>query len=231
MIEWMRKHMGWLMWIIVVLVTIAFVFTFGNYPTAFGGKAVAKVGNSVITSEELNQAYRNLYENYKGLLKDKFNDTVAKSLRKQALQELIVNQLLVAEAKRIGLKVSDKELQTEILQMPAFNRNGKFDKQVYDRVLDRINMTPAQFEASQREFLLRQKLESLVKAGVVVEEPELKAAYAARNPKAKPGDFAKNKDTFGQMYLAEKQRDALTALIRNIETKISVTVEDKALTS
>ena len=44
-------------------------------------------------------------------------------------------------------------------------------------------------------------------------------------------DFEKNKESFRQMYLAEKQRDALTAFIRNIQTRIPVKIEDKALAS
>ncbi|MGE5173678.1 MAG: SurA N-terminal domain-containing protein [Betaproteobacteria bacterium] len=230
MIEWMRKHMVWMMWIIVGLITVTFLF-FGIYPSSQGGRAVAKVGGYVITSDDVNRVYRNLYDSYRELLKDQFNESFAKNLRNQALQELIVNRLLVAEAERIGLRVSDEELQAAIMKMPAFSRDGRFDKQSYERILDRINMKPAAFEASQREFLLRQKLEQLVKDGVTVEDAEFQAAYQRKNPNAKPGDFEKNKESFRQAYLAEKQRDALTALLRNIESRIPVKIQDKALAS
>ena len=230
MIEWIRKHMGWMMWIIVGLVTVTFLF-FGIYPSSDMGRSMAKVGDYVISADEFNQAYRNLYENYKGMLKDQMNDAIAKNLRQQALQELIANRLMIEEAKRIGLQVSDAELQSEIMKMPAFARDGKFDKQIYDRILDRINMTPAKFEASQREFLLRQKLEQLVKDSVVAGDTEIRTAYEKRNPKAKPGEYEKSRDTFRQMYLAEKQRDAMTALLRNIQEKIPVTINSKAMAS
>ena len=91
MIEWIRKHMGWMMWIIVGLVTVTFLF-FGIYPSSDAGRSMAKVGGYVISTEEFNQAYRNLYENYRNMLKDQVSDTVTKSLRQQALQELIVNR-------------------------------------------------------------------------------------------------------------------------------------------
>lgn len=226
MIEWIRKHMGWMMWIIVGLVTITFLF-FGIYPSSQTGRTMAKVGDYVITSEEVNQAYRNLYDSYRELLKDKFNETVEKSLRQQALQELIVNRLLLDEAGRLGLTVSDEELQSAIIKMPAFSRNGKFDKQVYDGVLNRINMAPAIFEAKQREFLMREKVERLVRDSVAVDDAELRAAYQERNSKAKPGDFEKNKEGFRQTLLAEKQRDAMNALVRNIQTRTPVTIDKK----
>ena len=228
MLEQIRKHMGWMMWVIIGLITVTFLF-FGIYPSSGGGERAAKVGNTVITMEEVNRAYRNLSDNYKDLLKDKFNDTIAKSLRSQALQELIVNRLMIDEAERIGLRVSDQELQAAIMRMPAFSVDGKFDKRAYDRILDRINMTPAAFEASQREFLLRQKMENLIRDGVTVTDAELAAAYKQSNPKAKPGDFEKNRETFRQTYLAGKQRDTLTAALREIEKRIPVKIEQKSL--
>jgi len=215
MIEWIRKHMGWMMWIIVGLVTVTFLF-FGIYPSEQSGRAVARVGGHVITGDDLNRVYRNLYDNYKELLKDQFNESFAKGLRSQALQELIVNRLLISEAEHQGLRVSDEELQTAIMKMPSFSQNGKFDKQTYDRVLDRINMSPSAFEANQREFLLRQKLERLVRDSVAVDETELRAAYVRKNPKANPGDFEKNRVSLRQSYLEEKQRDARTAFCTKI---------------
>jgi peptidyl-prolyl cis-trans isomerase D len=230
MIEWIRKHMGWMMWIIVGLVTVTFLF-FGIYPSSVGGKAVAKVGGTVITNDDVTRVYRNLYDTYKDVLKDKFTPTVEKSLRNQALQELIVNRLFIEEAEDMGLQVSDQELQDTIMKMPEFSQNGRFDKQAYNRILDRVNMSPAEFEANQREFLLRQKLERLVKDSVSVEDDELSAVYMQRNPKAKPGDFEKNKSVFKQTYLAEKQRDALTVFLRNAEERIPVKIEDKTFAS
>jgi len=224
----MHKHMKWIMWAIVVLITVTFLF-FGIYPSDIGGKAVAKVGGDVISSDEYNRVYQNLYQNYRDLLKDQMNDTFAKSLKSQALQELIVSRLFVQEAERIGLRVSDEELQASIMKMPSFSQGGKFNRIAYENILERINMTPAVFEASQRELLLRQKLERLVRDGVVVTESELAAAYRQKNPKAKPGEYEKNRESFGQTYLAEKQRDALTAYVRGIQGRTEIKIDEKSI--
>ena len=220
--------MNWIMWAIVVLITVTFLF-FGIYPSDIGGRSVAKVGGDVITADEFNRVYRNLYDNYKQLFKDQFNESYAKSLKSQALQELVVGRLLVQEADRVGLRISDEELQAVIMKMPSFAREGKFDRKIYDRILDQINMKPAAFEASQREFMLRQKLEQLVKDGVVVTDAELAAAYKQKNPKAKPGEFEKNREVFKQTLLAEKQRDAITAYVRGIQSRTNVTIDDKVI--
>jgi len=228
MLESMRKHMTWMMWVIVGLITVTFLF-FGIYPSDIGGRSVAKVGDDVITADEFNRVYRNMTDQYRELLKDQFNDSIAKGLKAQALQELVVGRLFIQEAQRIGLTVSDAELQAAILNMPSFAQNGRFDRKTYERILDRINMSPAAFEASQRDFLLRQKLERLVRDGVMVTEPELATEYKKRNPKATPAEFAKKKEEFRQSYLAEKQREALTGFIRGSQSRSKVVIDEKAM--
>ncbi len=228
MLESIHKHMSWIMWAIVVLITVTFLF-FGIYPSDIGRRSVAKIGKDVITADEYNRVYRKLYDDYREMLKDQVNESMVKNLKLQALQELVVGKLLVQEAERIGLRISDTELQAVIMQMPSFAVDGKFDKKTYDRILDQINMKPAAFEASQREFLLRQKLEQLVRDGIMVNEAELAAAYQHRMPSAKPGEFEKNKESFKQTLLAEKRRDALMAYVRGIQNRTTVSIDEKAI--
>jgi peptidyl-prolyl cis-trans isomerase D len=230
MLQSMHKHMKWIMWAIVVLVTVTFMF-FGIYPSTVSGRTVAKVDGYAISSDDLNRVYRNMEETYRQILKDQFNENFAKTLRGQALRELVQNRLLVQEADRAGLRVTDEELQAYIMQIPAFVSRGKFDRRAYEGALQNINMTPAQFEANQREFLLRQKLERLVEDGVAVTDAELSAAYASKNPKAKPGDFEKNKDSFRQTFLQEKQKAALDAFVKGLGSKATITIDDKAFAS
>jgi hypothetical protein len=76
-----ETYMGWMMglssgWI--------------RSPSCFSGsirQQMAAGGSgrqNVITSDELNRVYRNMYDNYKELLKDQMDETFAKSLRNQA---------------------------------------------------------------------------------------------------------------------------------------------------
>jgi peptidyl-prolyl cis-trans isomerase D len=231
MLEQMHKHMKWIMWAIVVLITVTFLF-FGIYPSTSSGRTVAKVDGYVIGSDDVNRVYLNMAENYRKILKDQFNENFSQLLRKQALQELIQNRLLVQEAERQGLKVSDEELQSYLMQIPAFiNQAGKFDHQAYEYALRNINMTPAVFEANQREYLLRQKLERLVEDGVAVIDAELPAAYAAKNPKAKKGEFEKSRESFKQTLLAEKRREALNAYVKGLMSKATIRINEQAMPS
>jgi peptidyl-prolyl cis-trans isomerase D len=228
MLEQMRKHMNWIMWIILVLVIISFLF-FGIYPASDGRGEAAVVNGDVISATELNRAYQNMYETYRQIFKDQFNDAMVKTLRQQALRELVQNRLLVQEAEKIGLRVSDEELQAAIMRTPAFQSGGKFDKVAYDRYLDYINVKHGAFEETQRQYMLRQKIERVIEDGVDATDEELRAAYASRNPKAKAGDFEKNRDSFRQSYLTEKKRDAVNAYVQNLFKKGTITMNKAEL--
>jgi peptidyl-prolyl cis-trans isomerase D len=223
MLEQMRKHMNWIMWIILILVIVTFLF-FGIYPSDRGRGEAATVNGEVITAGDLDRAYRNMYETYRQIFKDQFTDAMARTLRQQALRDLVQSRLLVQEASRIGLQVSDEEVRAAIMRTPAFAPGGRFDKAAYERYLDYINVKPSAFEETQREFMLKQKIERVIEDGVDVTEDELKAAYAARNAKAKSGDLDKDRESFRQNYLAEKKRDAVNAYAQALFKKGKITM-------
>jgi peptidyl-prolyl cis-trans isomerase D len=216
------------MWAIVILITVTFLF-FGIYPSSVSGSMVANVNGDIITGEELNRVYRNLHDTYKQIFKDQFNEAMTKTLRTQALRELVQGRLLVQEAGRMGLKISDDELRGAIMKIPAFSPQGKFDQRIYEYYLQRENITPAVFETEQREFMLRKKLENLIGDSVEVTDAELAAAYASSNPKAKAGDFEKNQGSFRKAQLQKKRSEALDAFVRGLESKGKVVLNDKAL--
>ena len=223
-----HKHMSWMMWAIIILITVSFLF-FGIYPSNVTGNMVASVNGDVITGEKLNRVYRNLYDTYRQIFKDQFNEAMTKMLRTQALRQLVEDRLLIQEAGRMGLKISDDELRGAILKIPAFSPQGKFDQRTYEYYLQRENITPAVFETEQREYMLRKKLENLVEDSVDVSDAELAEAYAASNPKAKAGDFEKNKESFRKSQLQKKRSEAREAFVRGLENKGKVVLNEKAL--
>jgi peptidyl-prolyl cis-trans isomerase D len=230
MLEQMRKHMSWIMWIILILVIVSFLF-FGIYPSGEGRGAAATVNGEVVTAGELNRAYRNMYETYRQIFKDQFNNSMAKGLRQQALRDLVQARLLVQEAKRIGLRVTDEEVQAAIMRTPSFSNQGKFDKTAYGRYLDYVNVKPSVFEETQRDYMLKQKIERIIEEGVDVPEEELKATYEARNPTAKAKDLEKNRERFRLTLLSEKKRSAVDAYAQALYKKGKVTMNQAEVDS
>ena len=72
---------------------------------------------------------------------------------------------MVAEARRQGLTVNDVEMRERILNMPAFQENGRFvGEQRYRQALQFNNppFTTTEFEDNLRQALLIEKLRGLV---------------------------------------------------------------------
>ena len=226
MLEQMRKHMNWILWATLGLIIVTFLF-FGIYPTSTSDRVAAKVNDDIITFDEWNRLSQNLADTYRQIFRDQFNEDMRKMLRQQAIQELIQNRLLSQEAERMGIRVSDKELQRSILEIPAFNANGRFDKRAYEYYLNRFNLTPATFESSQRDMLRRQRLVRMIEDSVDVTDAEVVEAMAAARPKVKAQDLAQERKAMRQQLLTQKRQEAVNVLLSNLRRKALIRVDER----
>ncbi len=106
----------------------------------------------------------------------------------QALDTLVTERVLLAEADRLGLKPNDRQLAEWIRdQIPALFPGGKFDAAQYAAMVQqRFNMTVPAFEHRLMvDLTVQGRLQSMVTDSVVVTEPELKRAFAEQNEKAR----------------------------------------------
>jgi len=177
MLRFMRQQAGnWLIKVLLGAIVIVFIFWgVGSFRAQRGGR-VALVNGDQITLDEYREVYNNLLEQLRKRFGNNLNDDMIKMLqvKKQALNQLIDNKLLVQEAQRLKFRVSDKELADAIMQFGAFQRAGVFDNRLYQNVLDRLRMTPEEFEVSQRDAMLIERLKVLITSGVKVSNQEVK---------------------------------------------------------
>ena len=180
MLRLMRKHAGnWLIKILLGAIVIVFIFWgVGSFRAERGGR-VALVNGDQITLDEYRSTYNDLIEQLRSRFGNKLNDKLIETLqvKKQALNRLINNRLLIQEAQKLKFRVSKKELANAIVHIPAFQRSGVFDKYLYKNVLDRLRMTPESFEASQKDEMLINKLKTLVTSSAKVSEQEVRNWY------------------------------------------------------
>lgn len=168
MISWMQKHKKWLV-ITIWISTIAFVGAgfvgWGAYQYGSSAGAVAKVGYIKVTAKELSQRYSNLYSYYNNLFKGNFDQKRAKELglEKEALNSLIREALYMNLAKDLGIKVLEEEVAKTIFNMKEFQKDGKFDKNLYIEVLKRAGMKPKDFEKAIEKEILLTKLQNVLK--------------------------------------------------------------------
>jgi peptidyl-prolyl cis-trans isomerase D len=179
MLSYMRKNAGsWLIKVLLFGVALSFVIGFGILPTLQDeeeGTIVAQVGERRITRAEWNQAYDNLLSVYRQAYKDRFSEAMVEQLRlrETALDNLINTVIQLQEARRLGLTVSDEGLRDRIRSLPYFQRDGSFAKDLYLRLLQLNRMTPAEFESRQRDEMLVEAFQQLVRGTVKVTDQEL----------------------------------------------------------
>jgi peptidyl-prolyl cis-trans isomerase D len=100
-------------------------------------------------------------------------------LGEQALSQLVDRELVVQEARRRGLVITDDELARSVQAIPAFQEGGAFKFELYEASAKQNFGSPAKFEAWYRDQLLYGKMLAAVEETVKVSEGEAKAAWQA----------------------------------------------------
>lgn len=108
------------------------------------------------------------------------NQAEAMGLKAMVLDQLVTERLLAAEARRRGLAVDDQALQAQLMSIEAFQVDGRFDVDRYERLLRGNGTNPVAFESDVRRQLLADQLGTLVR-GIGPSEAELKARWLEEN--------------------------------------------------
>jgi peptidyl-prolyl cis-trans isomerase D len=180
MLSLMRQKAGsWVIKAILFAIVVVFVFWgVGSFDDRGGGN-VATVNGETISFDEFNQSYNMLLDQYMRTFGNNLTDEMLKALniKRQALDRIIDQRLLMEEARRLGLRISDEELVAAIQAIPAFQNNGAFDPVRYEALLASNRLTPEMFEMNHRETMLIEKLQNILSSSVKVADPEAKEWY------------------------------------------------------
>jgi peptidyl-prolyl cis-trans isomerase D len=194
MLDTMRRHKGWLKW---TLALVCFAFVIFLVPDLYRGlgagpalsNAVATVNGTPITAGEYQRVLTAQMQRFRGS-----GGTMSESMLKQlgidrqVLQGLIDDRAISAEARRLGLTVTDSELREFILSMPALQENGQFMGYDRYRALLRSQRPPLsvdEFEEAVRRELLGTKLQDAVTGWMTLGDAEVDEEYRRRNEKVK----------------------------------------------
>ncbi|HEX6201611.1 MAG TPA: peptidyl-prolyl cis-trans isomerase [Thermoanaerobaculia bacterium] len=215
------KYLSWVLWIVIAAFIAALFFDFGALGgmTGTGGAAAAHVAGEPISYDELRDQHRQLDQRYREMFGQQWSSELAEQigLERQAVEMLVNRKVLLHEAGRLGLSVSDQELAEAIRDVPAFREDGRFiGSQRYAEVLRANGYTPDRFEGELREDLLLQKMQQVLAQNVFVsdaaveralrEESERAAIAYVQLPAAQLGDVTASREEL-ERYLAEHQED------------------------
>ena len=186
MLQLMRKHAkSWLIKIILGIIIIVFIFYFGSIRGKRQAESIAIIDNQSISYDNFRDEYQGLINLYRQRFGNNLTDDVLKklNLKQQALDNLINRAITIRKADELKLSVDDSEIRDYIRSHPAFQKNGAFDDQIYQRTLRHYKMSPEDFETSQKMALKIAKLEGLITKSVKVSEEEIYDIYRIQNEK------------------------------------------------
>jgi peptidyl-prolyl cis-trans isomerase D len=191
-----KKTMQFILWILIAAFVIGFLFLAGGrwLIKEDTRNLVATVGDEKITYSDFSKVYQPASDRLYGSKTTEPTQEEIANLKKQVLNRLIDNVILEKTAAKLGITVSLEEIAASIQRQNYFlDENGKFDKNRYYQVLQSNQLTPEEFEASERNQILQQKIHSVLNDGILFTNQDvdnyknllsrdLKAVFVVMNP-------------------------------------------------
>jgi peptidyl-prolyl cis-trans isomerase D len=164
---------GWIAKIFLVVLMLSFaVWGIADVFRGFGASTVASVGGTDISANDFRARYLEQVQQIgrqtgRGLSPEQAR---AIGLDRQVLNQMIADATLEAEAKRLGLAVSDQQLAEAVAANPAYRRPGAsaFDPAYFAQLLRSNSLTEGRFMHMERARMLRDQMIQSLGTGLAV---------------------------------------------------------------
>jgi peptidyl-prolyl cis-trans isomerase D len=213
----MRGYFRGLKFVLLVVI-VAFIatslFFYGSGPMRGDGArsaAPTTVNGEEIPPARFQRMQRSYLEYYRRAYRQDITPEMAErmGLTQQVVSDLVQEALIIQQAKREGITVSDEELRLRIQSIPAFQEDGRFSRDRYLAQLKQTRIDPGEFETEVRRDLVRQRMEALVKDGIKVSDAEVEQTYMTRFERVR-ADWAsiESAPLMGQVTVSDADAEA-----------------------
>lgn len=149
---------GVVAWIIVILIIIPFaLWGVNEYFNDSGDVIVARIGDREITQSE----FQNQYQRELVMRRQLMGSASAAdaNLKREVIDRLVNTEVVTRSAMDAGFRIPDARVGQRIHGMREFQQpDGRFDPDLYARVLASSGLTVAQFEAGMRTDMIMEQL-------------------------------------------------------------------------
>lgn len=156
-----EKTQGVFSWLIILVICVPFtLWGIQNYLDIGQEKPVATVGDQEFFQRDVNRAYQQFRDSLRGMKIDE------ETIKKQALDKLIKDEVLLQHVQEHGLVVNDQDTRKFIASLDYFKTDGKFDKKQYKALLASQRLSPQEFAARiQKALIMEQFQRSIADSG------------------------------------------------------------------
>jgi len=199
--------------VVVILGLIAVTFIFwGTSSSDFsvtGATFAAKVNGENIPMLEFDRALQQRQNQYQQIYRSELPEDVRRELRRTVIEQLVQDRTLKQRVEEQGYRASNERVSQAIRDIAAFQVDGQFNFQQYQGLLANNAISPAMFEAEQRDEL---------------EVGDLQQGIAMSSFLT-PAEFRRYIELYNQ------QREVAYALFTIDAFSENVTIDDAAITS
>jgi peptidyl-prolyl cis-trans isomerase D len=216
MLKIMRSHKffsGFLLSAITIMISFAFVFWGIGPKDNPQVQFVAEIEGDRIMLED----YYRAYDSEQRRLKEQYSDEEIEKMNipDRVINSLVSRKVLLIVAERAGIAVSEKELQDVIVNETAFQRDGFFDVNVYERRLRLSRLSPRIYESALSSDMVVAKISKLISETAELSSEEAKMLDSIQ------GD---NKAQLSQIFLSSKSNQVVQAYIESIKRQLDITI-------
>lgn len=164
----------------IVLVLICVLFGLWGIQNYLGGgkeAPVVSVGDKEFYQNDVNRAYQQFAQSLAGMKIDE------ETIKKQAMQKLIRDEVLLQYVQQENLVVTDETAKAFVQSLEYFQKDGKFDKDQYQTLLNSQGMSSAEFIARIKKALLMEQFQRAVVESAFVTKSEVEGFFKIQNQK------------------------------------------------
>ncbi len=150
----------------ILFSAIILVFVFFGFQAGGPGMVgyAARVNSKTISLRDLQMASERLAQFYSSFMggQQANNEMFQMQIRSSALNQLIQREVLLQGAKKAGFIASDLEIAEFIRGVPQFQKDGIFQRSIYQAFIEQQGLSTSKFEEQIRDDIILNRVQSVV---------------------------------------------------------------------
>lgn len=218
-----ERAQGLIVWTILILIIITFALVGVNAYLGGGGDSFV----ATVNGEEVPlRSYQRAFQQEKAFRQQIFSNQPDSPLlddeliSRAALDRVINAEVATQEAQAAGFRTSNAELNQRIHAMQQFQKDGRFDGELYGRLLNNLGMSREEFEASMRRDMVTTQMIEAINETTFITDQELDRILRLRKQQRRFGYLIIKRDDFvDDVNVTE---DEITAYYNDNQQRFSV---------
>jgi len=143
----------WIALLLLGLVSVGFIFWGVDFGLTGIATFAAKVNGEDLSLTDFDRELQNRQNQYQQLYRTELSEDMRRQMRLAVIEDMVREAALKQRVTEQGYRASNQRVTDSILAVAAFQIDGQFNLDVYRGLLANQGLTPAAFEALQRESL------------------------------------------------------------------------------